>query len=167
MEPAIKPAAREHEGNRILVCATPVTLAGEKLSDLIDNSFDKDEEKPVLVPLPGLVHFAENQIFDTDTVCAYLDECIKEKDRFTAVVLGCTHFPYFKDSFRKFFGDNIHLIDGTEGTVNRLKSIAEDLGFDLSATTESGTVRYYRSGREVNDKESIDYFNLLSERSIG
>lgn len=164
MEPAVKPAAKFHHGEKILVCATPVTIAGEKLHTLIDHNFTSDDVQPTLMPLPELVTFAEQAIFDTDTVCAYLAENIENKEEYSAVVLGCTHFPYFRDSFRKFFGESIDLIDGTTGTVNRLLAVLEEKRLQITGST--GSVTYVRSGREITDEADLKHFRLLESRSM-
>lgn len=164
MEPAVKPAAHFHPGEKILVCATPVTIAGEKLHLLIDHYFTADDIQPTLKPLPGLVTFAEQAIFNTDIVCDYLAENIDNKEQYSAVVLGCTHFHYFRDSFRKFFGEDIDLIDGTTGTVNRLITVINELGGgEISGT---GSVTYVRSGREITDETDLRHFKLLEKRSV-
>lgn len=163
MEPAVKPAAQFHPGEKILVCATPVTIAGEKLHSLIEHHFSYHDVQPTLIPLPGLVTYAEQAIFDTEIVCNYLAGSIENPEQYTAVVLGCTHFPYFRDSFRKFFGASVDLIDGTAGTVRRLMAVLEELGYHGNG--EVGTVRYIRSGREITAEEDLRYFHLLEERS--
>lgn len=163
MEPAVKPAARYHRGENILVCATPVTIAGEKLQSLIEHNFTGEDVQPTLKPLPGLVTFAEQAVFDTDTVCSYLADNIDDPEQYTAVVLGCTHFPYFRDSFRKFFGPNIDLIDGTVGTVNRLMAVLDELGYKENDTI--GKVTYVRSGKEITDEADLRYFHLLEQKS--
>ena len=163
MEPAVKPAAKHYDGSEILVCATPITIKGKKLHTLIEKNFAEESVKPTLLPLPKLVRFAENAIFDTKTVCEYLKEEILNPTQYSAVVLGCTHFPYFKDSFREFFGSNIELIDGTEGTVNHLINIIHEIGF--SESDRNGNTTYVRSGREVVDKNTLEYYHLLENIS--
>ena len=164
MEPAVKPASIRHHGEKILVCATPVTIAGEKLHTLIDKSFEKNSY-PTLVATPELVTFAENAVFDPDTVTAYLRTVINTSEKYTAVVLGCTHFSYFRDSFKKLFGD-IDIIDGTIGTVNRLAYILNGMGIQLLPEAESTPVEYIVSGKKVEDKKVLDYYNSLEMRSI-
>ncbi len=163
MEPAVKPAANIHPGERVLVCATPATIAGEKLHSLITKTFVYGCE-PTLVALPELVTFAENGIFDKCQIAKYLSEKIDGSEKYAAVVLGCTHFSYFKDSFKTFLGD-IDIIDGTEGTVNRLLSV---IGVDkpsyLSETTRTSTL-FVRSGNIVHDMESILFFEMLEKRA--
>ena len=108
MEPALKPAVKAHPNEKILLCATPVTIAGEKLHHLIE----KSGAEPTLVPLPGLVTFAENCVFDKEQVCAYLAGEIGDTRDFAAVILGCTHFSFFRDCFRALFGNDVDIIDG-------------------------------------------------------
>ncbi len=162
MEPAVKPAIQYYPHENILVCATPVTIAGEKLHNLIHHWAD-DEGQLSLVPTPGLVTLAENAQFDCDTVCAYLDTVIDSSKKYAAVVLGCTHFSYFRDSFRAYLGD-VAIIDGTAGTVNRLIHVLDGIG-RLPKDLIPGKVTYIRSGRPVEDEESLTFFRLLEKRS--
>ena len=53
MEPAVKPASVKHHGEKILVCATPLTIAGEKLHHLIDENY-AGCAYPTLAALPEL-----------------------------------------------------------------------------------------------------------------
>lgn len=162
MEPAVKPAAAAHPGTDILVCATPVTIAGEKLHNLIDNHCPSDD-RPDLAGLPGLVTFAENGIFDRDTVCEYLATVIDPAKNYSAVVLGCTHFGYFRDSFRALLGD-VDLIDGTKGTVNRLLSVLESENVVLPTDGE-GSIAFYQTGRPVTDPATLEFYSDLMKRS--
>jgi len=142
MEPAVKPAAVTHPYGRILVCATPLTIGGEKLHTLIDRNF-RDMPKPDLVPLPELVELAEEERFDWDSFSPALDRVIGADKSYDAVVLGCTHFVYFRDSFqRRFPGADI--IDGNEGTVNRLADLVP-----FPNCGGASTIRFFESGREV------------------
>lgn len=162
MEPAVKPAIIRHPKERILVTATPATIHGQKLHDLLERNAD-DGVQIDLVPLPDLVVFAENGIFDPDVVGAYIQSRIQRSD-YTACVLGCTHFPYFKDSFRLVLPD-AELIDGTLGTVNRLCAVT---GYDppSEAVKSAGSVQYYRTGEKVVNPVSIDFYESLQRRAL-
>lgn len=161
MEPAVKPAAAAHHGENILVCATPVTIAGEKLHTLIEHNYPSDAH-PDLVGLPGLVTFAENGIFDRETVCEYLATVIDRTKPYTAVVLGCTHFGYFRDSFRALLG-GIDLIDGTQGTVSRLISVLEQQ--NTAVPEGQGSTRFYQTGCPVDDPSTLAFYEELLTRS--
>lgn len=166
MEPAVKPAAAAHHGEKILVCATPVTIAGEKLHNLIEHNYSSDE-LPDLAGLPGLVTFAENGVFERDVVCKYLETVIDKTQNYTAVVLGCTHFGYFRDSFRELLGD-VDLIDGTKGTVNRLIAVLENEHIAIpSGEDKKGSTVFYQTGRPVTDPSILAYYdNLLTRAEI-
>lgn len=163
MEPAVKPASVKHHGEKILVCATPLTIAGEKLHHLIDENY-AGCAYPTLAALPELVTLAENAVFDMPTVTSYLKTVIDESENYAAVVLGCTHFAYFRDSFRALLGD-IDMIDGTEGTVNRLKYMMEKEGISPDSNGEKGEVEYFISGRGVTDPKTLEYYSLLEKRA--
>lgn len=123
MEPAVKPALRMAVGQRVLVLATPITVREKKLHHLLEK-YDEDHRADSLA-MPGLVDFAEREEFDSVAVKAYL------KDRFAklrpaeygVVVLGCTHFGYFRPALRSFFAKETQIIDGNAGTIRQLAKV--------------------------------------------
>lgn len=123
MEPAVKPALEKKTDKKILVTATSLTLKEEKLKNLI-TTYDRKHRVKTL-PLDKLVKFAENLNFESDEVKDYIkNELSKIKiEEFDTIVLGCTHFIYFKKIFHKILGNSIALIDGNEGTTRNLKRI--------------------------------------------
>ncbi|MDO4690951.1 MAG: glutamate racemase [Fusobacterium sp.] len=153
MEPAVKKAIDFYGNKRILVIATPLTVRGKKLQDLITRV---DKENLVdLIALPKLVSFAENEIFNDEEVYNYL---LKELENFkleeySSVVLGCTHFNYFKDSLRKILPQHITLLDGNEGTVNKL--FVELSSRELLEDNKEREVEFYYSNRKVNKEGEL------------
>ncbi len=152
MEPAVKRALELYQdtGKRILVTATPITIAGEKLHNLlerVDTEHDTD-----LAALPKLVRFAEEGRFEDPEVEEYLEKSFENisLDQYAAVVLGCTHFNYFKREFRKIFPGEIHFVDGNEGTIRQLKRVLPDTPSEATETK----VTYYFSGKPA-DPEGI------------
>lgn len=151
MEPAVKKAVDLYgaEGKRILVAATPLTIHGNKLKNLV-NKVDKEGEAD-LIALPGLVRFAEKGIFKGPEVVNYLkgELASYELESYGTVVLGCTHFNYFKESFYEIFSGNVHFVDGNEGTIHQLMRL-------LNVTSVAGKekdVEFYFSGKRVCKKE--------------
>jgi glutamate racemase len=161
MEPAVKPAVAINNGKRVMVIATPVTVREEKLHNLIEQV--DDEHIVDLLAVPKLVTFAETDRFEAPEVEEYLRKelapyCL---DNYSALILGCTHFNYFKDSYRRIFPEDIIFIDGSIGTVNHLKNILEERGL---LENNTGTVEYYQSGRPVNTKAELEHLGRLHER---
>ena len=167
MEPAVKPALKNVTSpliapdSRVLVMATPVTIRENKLHSLLERI--DTEHKVDLLPMPELVRFAEEEIFEDLEVEEYIRSQISElnKDKYSEVVLGCTHFTYFRNAVRKAFGRDIDLIDGNEGTIRHL---ADVLGLKCGEGHSTETrVDYYISGRQADEKE-LSKFARLHER---
>ncbi len=120
MEPAVKLAADSFGTRPTLLIATPLTIAGEKLARLVGRL----ECETWSLALPRLVEFAQDLEFDSPAVRAYLQgELGKfELARLGSLVLGCTHFNYFKDVLREILPPHVRIIDGIDGTLNRLAS---------------------------------------------
>jgi len=163
MEPAVKPAVQNNQdrNKRVLVTATALTLKEEKLQNLIaklDQGHIVD-----LLPLPGLVQFAEKQVFHEETVLQYLKEQLSayDLDQYGTVVLGCTHFPYYKNLFREILPKQVSVIDGNKGTVNNLKRTLED---SHTLSVGSGKIVYYESGIKVDDSIKLNKYKELMNR---
>lgn len=161
IEPAVKPAVEQSAGKRVMVVATPLTIQEEKLKNLVEKV--DDDHLVDLLPLPRLVSFAEQGEFDTPQVEEYLREMLSSfsLEKYGELVLGCTHFNYFKDGFRKLLPKHVRMIDGTTGTINQLKRVLENSG---QLETNEGTVRYFGSGREWIEEQDLKRMEMLHKR---
>lgn len=123
MEPAIKVAADVDADSKILVVATEVTLKEEKYKDLISR-LDLGERVEACA-LPGLVKLAEDFVLDGPKVKRYLQASLQhlELETYGTIVLGCTHFLYFKKVLEDMLPSHVKIVDGNQGTVNRLHSL--------------------------------------------
>jgi len=101
---------------QILVCATQITINGEKLRLLMESLNIKAQ----LLALGGLVKIAENAKFSGNfSANEYLKQFQTQIKRAKILVLGCTHFNYFKSEFLKINSDLI-FVDGNLGTLKQL-----------------------------------------------
>ncbi|MBR6258593.1 MAG: glutamate racemase [Oscillospiraceae bacterium] len=157
MEPAVKKAVEEHPDGRILASATPLTCRGDKLRRLIDRV--DSEGRVDTLPLPGLVRLAEEGNFSPEAVKPYLEKAFSPFDltKYSAIVLGCTHFLYFTDSFRRLLPENVSIVHGNDGTVNQLKRI---IGGSCPGNSRE---EYYFSGRPAGNAE-LSKIKLLLKR---
>ena len=158
MEPAVKPAVLKADNRRVLVLATPITVREKKLHDLVERLDSEDIVD--LHALPGLVEFAEKFIFDEDAVIPYLlDELSRyDLDEYGAVVLGCTHFVFYRKHFEKILPQGVDIIDGNLGTINRLKILLENRGLRYG---RKGNMEFYCSGeKEIDDSKYRRYLEL-------
>ena len=158
MEPAVKPAVEKADDRRVLVFATPITVREKKLHDLV---IKLDSEQTVdFHALPGLVEFAEKFIFDEETVIQYLLDELSGYDlkEYGAVVLGCTHFVFYRNYFKRILPHGVEVIDGNTGTVNRLRALLESRGLDYG---RKGSLEFYCSGeKEIDDSKYRRYLEL-------
>jgi glutamate racemase len=77
------------------------------------------------------------------------------------VVLGCTHFPFYKDSFRKLLPEGVDIIDGSCGTVRNLRRILQDRGYSSGV---KGSIEYYSSGVRAEENSCLKRYDRLLDR---
>lgn len=169
MEPAVKPALAKVERDRVLMMATSLTLQEAKLDALLER-IDPGGRCDKLA-MDKLVNFAEQGRFDGAEVDDYLDSQLSHYDvaSYGAVVLGCTHFIYFRPALHKVFGSDVRLVDGNQGTVRHLfSSLAHLLQEDSSMGWESRIqnrpqTTFYQSGKVVAAENYLSYLSRLDE----
>jgi glutamate racemase len=122
MEPALKVACDMPGVKKTAVWATELTLKEEKFAALAARFPEEDIR---CIPCPDLVQLVEQERFD-DAPSALAGHLIESGD-VQAVVLGCTHFVFFKDMLEKMRPDLI-VVDGNEGTIRHLKDLLEQAG---------------------------------------
>jgi glutamate racemase len=154
MEPAVKPAVGGPK--RALVFATELTLREEKFQNLVARVDTK--QQVAYLPLQELVMYAERFEFEEARILAYLRAKLTGLDlsQYGAVVLGCTHFLYFKKYIRAVLPPSVEIIDGNLGTVNNLRR-------QLSHCLHEGPgeVEYFLSGKPVEASYFERFLRLL------
>lgn len=151
IEPALKPAALQHKGGRVLVMATPMTIREKKFHSLLDRY--KDEASIIPLSCPGLMEYVEAGKSDTPEVREFLTELLAPfiGRGIEAVVLGCTHYPFVKDAVSEVLGSDVMIYDGGAGTARELKRRIEVAG--LAAPTDAeGSVEIENSDPQEGEK---------------
>lgn len=154
MEPAVKPAVNKTDtsGKRVLVFATALTLRETKFQHLV-TQVDQHHIVDYLA-LPELVEFAEALTFDESVIIPCLKKKLASFDlsQYGTVVLGCTHYPFFLNSFRQVLPHDVDIIDGISGTVRQLKRRLEE---NRIAGGGSGDIAFFSSGDTARDQERL------------
>jgi glutamate racemase len=158
MEPAVKPAVQAHNHKRVLVFATEMTLKEPKFHNLVakvDNEGIVD-----YLSLQGLVMLSERFQFEDDQVLPYLRTQLGALDlsAYGSVVLGCTHFLYFRPHLRQVLPEGTTILDGNAGTVAHLKRRMAGL---TPGQPGSGRMDFFHSGVPAAPEGFRRYLDLL------
>ena len=172
-EPAVKVAVDSNSNKKILVLATSITVREEKLHNLIANL--NAEDKVELEPADKLVTFAEN------INCREMSEEIEEYiasilekynlEEFSHIVLGCTHFPLFRENFKRVINNidkklNIEIVDGAKGIsnnlINHLYQMKKDKKYisskySVTIVTTSKSESFEKRAEQILDHENIEF----------
>ena len=133
--PAIKPAANACKNGKIGVLGTARTIEDIRSLNIADVSENRCEIFGK--PAPELVLFIEQRFEEADekekkeTVKKYIET-------FRAVgvdtlVLGCTHFLYLLDEFRREASPFIKVFDSLDGITKRIEFLLDENNFTLRA----------------------------------
>lgn len=161
IEPALKPAVEYYGKGSIVIMATPMTLSENKFMRLREK-YSKTSEI-ISLPCHGLVEIIEGGNIKGLEVEEYLRNKFKDINTLpiSSVVLGCTHYPFIKESLQKVLGKEVAIIDGSLGTVKQLKRILIQNNL-LNNQGHRGTVNIINSS---GDNKIINLcYDLLSKR---
>ena len=144
VEPAVKPAVEAYPGGKILVMATPMCLRSHRYQALTARFSGQAEL--ISVPCDGLMEFVERCELDSPALAAYLAEKLSPhlERPVSAVVLGCTHYPFLRAAITRQLPKGTPLIDGNAGTAAQLARRLDEAGL-RNLSQASGTVTFLNS----------------------
>lgn len=101
--------------------------------------------------LQGLIPFAEKGDFYTSQVFSYIYQKLAFVDwtQYQAILLGCTHFPFYKNQIRDIVPGHIEILDGSRATVQRLRKYIPHFN-----QNQDRDIQYFISGKPT----PADYF---------
>lgn len=148
IEPALKPAVELNKKGKIIIMATPMTLAETKFNNLMKSYEEKAEIEPL--PCAGLVELIEQGIIEGEAVNKYLREKLSpfSKGDISSVVLGCTHYPFIKNELAKVLPTSTAIIDGSFGTVKQLRRQLASMNA-LNDQDELGSIEIINSSHDM------------------
>ena len=120
IEPALKLACDRHPGGTIGIMATDVTLREKKLAALMERV--KRDCTVLRVQAPGVVELVEAGKADTAEAVELMERLLGPyTGKLSALVLGCTHYPFMKKAMAKVLGSGVELLDGGAGTARETR----------------------------------------------
>ncbi|RYY78350.1 MAG: glutamate racemase [Moraxellaceae bacterium] len=111
--PAVKPAVLKTHSKVVGVLATPGTLRGSLLKDVIAEVAVPAQVQVLTAVSPALVPFVEQGQQDSAACQQELERILRPLQQAGAdhLVLGCTHYPFLKNSIRAVFAEQFVLVD--------------------------------------------------------
>ncbi len=127
MEPAVKPAASLTKTGVIGVLATKGTLEGKMYNSSL-KKYAKNIEVVQRVG-KGLVPLVEKGKLEGGETERLLKSYILPMVERGAdhIVLGCTHYPFLKESIQKIAGDGVTLVDPAPAVARRVYSVVKEI----------------------------------------
>jgi glutamate racemase len=122
IEPTVNQAIKLSSAQNFLVLATERTVSSGVYTQLIQAQSPFAQVAGIATPL--LVSMAEEgwaNILITEQILAHYIPQKTMDSKIDTVILGCTHFPFFERSFRRFFGNHVNIIDSASPTALALK----------------------------------------------
>jgi glutamate racemase len=161
MEPALKPAAAATRSGVVGVLATPATLDGERFADLAQRYTDGIEL--LTQPSPGLVECVEAGDVsgaDAERLLRLYTGPMLARGADT-IVLGCTHYPFLRDSIQRLVGPDVTLIDTGAAVARQTARLLTTI--DSGQVPGRGRITYYSSGDVIAARRVIE---LLMDQAV-
>lgn len=145
--PAVKPAVKATQSGVVGVLATPGTLRGTLLADVIREWAEPAGVRVLRAVSTELVPLIEAGQANSQRTREVLREVLTPVAQAGAdqLVLGCTHYPFLAPAIRAEFGDTFTLVDSGAAVARRTRQVLEEVG-QLSSATQDGTVTYLVTG---------------------
>jgi glutamate racemase len=145
MEPAVKPAVSLTKSGRIGVIATKATFQGLLFQRLVER-FGQGVEIYTKA-CPGLVEMVEEGLLNgkeaEERVKAHLEPLLEKG--IDVLVLGCTHYPFLRETLEKVVGPGVSIIDPSEAVARQVKRVLESNGL-LREEGGKGRYSFFTSG---------------------
>ena len=134
--PALKPAVMNSQTKQVAVLATPATLHGYLLNEVIEQVAKPQQVTVHKYSFASLVPWVESGMPTShpavDDLAALLQELTQKK--VDQLVLGCTHFPFFKHYLAEKIAQSeqapqgLTLIDSGDAIAKRVYSLLQKAG---------------------------------------
>ena len=120
IEPAIKPAANTTRSGVVGVLATTQTLQSESVARLCQEH--GAGKRILLQACPGWVEVVEQADLQSRQTEALLRQFVEPliKEGVDTLVLGCTHYPFLRETLQNIVGDEVVLIDPADAVATEL-----------------------------------------------
>lgn len=156
--PGAAAAVAATKNQRIVVLATETTIASRAYQDLIVQSLPQATISARACSV--LVALAEEGMVDNSVAAEALKHYLRDPQDEDTVLLGCTHFPAFKESLVRLLPNGVTIVDSGQATAHYLRNLLESRQLLNQASGSKPTVHYL-----VTD--SVARFQRVGESFLG
>lgn len=145
IEPAIKPAVALTRSGVVGVLATRQTVHSAAVARLV--ALYGADKRILLQACPGWVEQVERADLHSAETEALLRQFITPllEQGADTLVLGCTHYPFLRDTLARIAGERVTLLDPAEAVARELTRRLADNG-SLTTQTALGSVKFFTTG---------------------
>ena len=158
IEPAIKPASNDTVSGVFGILATKSSIESDHLKELCNKY--ADDKTIVTQAGVGLVKLVENNKQDSEEAKELLNKYISPmiKKGIDHLVLGCTHYPFFKKSLLEITENkNITIVNPAKSIAKQLQRIMRSENLFSDSTTE-GELTFISTLTDVKCKRIEERF---------
>lgn len=142
IEPGAEAATQATHNGHIGIMATEATINGhayqKAISRIMPEARIKGRACTLLVPLAE-EGWIKGEIAEK-VVLRYLDGIFDRSEEPDTLLLGCTHFPLFRDVIKKLVGPKVAIVDSATATAQEVYRRLNEL--DLANIEGTGTTRF-------------------------
>lgn len=160
MVPAVKPAARQSKSGVVGLMATPATMQGELLQEVVQEW--AQDVQLVQQVCHGLVEQIEKGELDSPKTLALLQTYLTPMLNANAdhIVLGCTHYPYLEEAIRRVVGPSITLVDAGEAVARQVARVLDAHHLHHPDAPRHGHITYATTGDMAHLATLIERLHL-------
>lgn len=143
--PPIKPAAEYSRSRVIGLMATPATLRQGYIDDLVQKY--AQDCRIIRIGSPELARYAEDEVrgqlqqADRERIRSILQPLLDQYDSAVdAVAVGCTHYPFLLDEFRKVLPESVQWFDPAQPVARHLLNVLSQQA--MVENTQSDTIYF-------------------------
>ncbi len=159
--PALKPAVLASNSKHIAVLATQATLQGQLLQTVIQEVAQPNKVKVSGHFEPDLVPWVEQGMPEQSPTADILRDIVSEFDKNLVdyLVLGCTHYPFFRTFVENHIANNnlqIQLIDSGSAIALRVEQLLTEYDLFNNSSQPVASLQIYASLFDSNLARTIN-----------
>jgi glutamate racemase len=146
MVPAVKPAVEQTRSGVVGVLATPATIEGELLDEVVMRWAGATQV--VRQACPGLVEQIEAGALEAPATTALLRRYLRPLLAAGAdtIVLGCTHYPFLTHQIQQIAGPDVAIIDAAPAVARQAARVLHERGLAGGDEPRPGSITYATTG---------------------